>query len=171
VIPRSWTPSGDLWIAEGGRTARGRTPLLRVNARSGETLERRSIGPADPTGASALVDVVLSPDGSEFAFTCGRFLNNLNLAQVSGADGLGSAVDQGVTRRLPPGTGCHVVKRQRRPSRVGCHRNPFENELLAGLNGNPLRSECCGTKPSAFYRARERGNEVLPSGRRGEPES
>jgi hypothetical protein len=84
VIPRSWTPSGDLWITEGGRTPRGRTPLLRVNARSGETLERRSIGPADPTGASALVDVVLSPDGSEVAFTYGRFLNNLYLAQGLG---------------------------------------------------------------------------------------
>jgi hypothetical protein len=84
VIPRSWTLSGDLWITEGGRTARARTPLLRVNARSGEMLERRSIGPADPTGATALVDVVVSPDGSEVAFTYGRFLGNLYLAQGLG---------------------------------------------------------------------------------------
>jgi eukaryotic-like serine/threonine-protein kinase len=84
VIPRGWTPSGDLWITEGGRTLRARTPLLRVNARSGETLERRSIGPADPSGASALIEVVLSPEGSEVAFTYGRFLNNLYLAQGLG---------------------------------------------------------------------------------------
>jgi eukaryotic-like serine/threonine-protein kinase len=84
VIPRGWTASGDLWITEGGRTARARTPLLRVNAWSGETLERRSIGPADPSGASALLEVVLSPDGSKVAFTYGRFLDNLYLAQRLG---------------------------------------------------------------------------------------
>jgi len=84
VIPRSWTPSGDLWITEGRPTGRARTPLLRVNARSGETLERRSIGPADPSGARELAEVVLSPDGSEVAFSYGRSFNNLYLAQGLG---------------------------------------------------------------------------------------
>ena len=77
LVPRGWSEEGYLWITEGGRTSRARTRLLRVDPGSGKVLEERSIGPADPGGASAIHDVVLSSDGRELAFSYRRRLARL----------------------------------------------------------------------------------------------
>ena len=77
VVPHGWSRDGHLWVTQGGSTSRARTRLLRVNPRTGKVLEERSIGPADPGGASPLHDVVLSPDGRDIAFGYGRYLGRL----------------------------------------------------------------------------------------------
>jgi len=77
VVPHGWSAEGHLWVTEGGRTSRARTRLLRVDPGSGKVLEERSIGPADPGGASAIHDVVLSSDGRELAFSYRRRLARL----------------------------------------------------------------------------------------------
>jgi len=77
VVPRGWSRTGDLWVTQGGSTSRARTRLLRVDVPTGRVLEERSIGPIDPGGASALHDVVLSPDGRDVAFGYSRSLGRL----------------------------------------------------------------------------------------------
>jgi hypothetical protein len=79
VLPRCWSREGHLWITEGGRGRQARNRLLRVDPRTAKVLEERSVGPADPGGASPVHDVVISADGREVAFSYGRKLGSLYL--------------------------------------------------------------------------------------------
>ena len=79
-VPRGWSPDGKLWITQPGPTKRAGTRLLRIDPRTGNRLEERSIGPSDPAGIGPLQDVVLSPDGRRVAFTYPRRLGTLYVA-------------------------------------------------------------------------------------------
>jgi dipeptidyl aminopeptidase/acylaminoacyl peptidase len=76
-VPRGWSSHGDLWITQAPPNLHARTRLLRVDPRSGNVLEERSVGPADPGGTTPLQDVVLSRDGQTVAFTYERRLGTL----------------------------------------------------------------------------------------------
>jgi hypothetical protein len=84
VVPRSWSPEGNLWVTETGRELGARARLILLEPRTGKVLEERSIGPSDSGGAGTLVDLVLSPDGRKVAFTYGRKVGSLYIARGLG---------------------------------------------------------------------------------------
>jgi Tol biopolymer transport system component len=84
AIPRSWSPDGNLWVTEGGRSVSALTRLLRLDPRTGKVLEVRTIGPADRGGAGPLSDVVLSPDGRQIAFLYTRVVSSLQIVRGLG---------------------------------------------------------------------------------------
>jgi Tol biopolymer transport system component len=76
AFPCAWSPDGSLWVAE--RVSNGaRWRLLRLASRTGQLLEERNIGPADPSGTIAIGGAVLSPDGRQVAFVYYRNLGSL----------------------------------------------------------------------------------------------
>jgi len=81
VVPRGWSAGGGLWVTEGGTSPGARARLLRLDPRTGTLLEERSIGPSDPGGAIGLVDLVLTPDGRQIAFTYRRTIGSLSIAR------------------------------------------------------------------------------------------
>ena len=84
MVPRSWSPEGNLWVTEAGRDLGARARLVLLEPRTGKVLEERSVGPSDSGGAGTLVDLVLSPDGRNVAFTYGRNVGSLYIARRLG---------------------------------------------------------------------------------------
>ena len=75
VLPCGWAPDGTLWVS----TVRIPAPLLRLDPETGKVLERRTLRPDDPGGASLLQGVVVSPDGRQVAFSYDRFVLSLSI--------------------------------------------------------------------------------------------
>ena len=83
-VPRGWSRRGGLWITEVGPRTGSRTPLLRVDPRTGAVLEERTVGPADPAGAGPVQDVVLSADEKSVVFEYSRRLKTLLIVRGLG---------------------------------------------------------------------------------------
>jgi Tol biopolymer transport system component len=81
VMPRGWAPDGTLWISG---TAGFPAPLLRLEPETGKVLETRTLRPDDPGSASLLLDVAVSPDGRQIAFSYQRWV--LSLAILRGLE-------------------------------------------------------------------------------------
>jgi hypothetical protein len=84
ALPRGWSPEGNLWVSERVLGAGARTRLLRLDSRTGQVLEERSIGPADPGGAGPIRELALSPDGRKVAFRFVRQLGDLVIVRGLG---------------------------------------------------------------------------------------
>jgi hypothetical protein len=78
VVPRGWAPDGSLWVSAAERSI-AQARLLRLDPESGKVLQERTLRPADPGGASVLVEVVVSPDGRQVAFSYVRWVASLDI--------------------------------------------------------------------------------------------
>ena len=81
AVPRGWSATGDLWVTEAEERTTVSHRLLRLDPRTGRTLEERVIRPADSTGVTQLYDVALSPEGKHLVFAYGRDLGTLYIAR------------------------------------------------------------------------------------------
>jgi eukaryotic-like serine/threonine-protein kinase len=81
ALPRGWAPDGSLWLSQGGDHAPVRLQLFRVDVRTGEVLEERTVGPTDPSGVTSIEALVLTPDGRRVAFTYSRSVGYLHIAR------------------------------------------------------------------------------------------
>jgi hypothetical protein len=79
--PCGWAPDGSLWLSQGGDHAPARLRLLRVEILRGKVLEERSVGPIDPSGATGIFKVTLTPDGQGMAFTYRHVVGSLYIAR------------------------------------------------------------------------------------------
>jgi hypothetical protein len=77
VAPRGWAPDGSLWVSSDEWAPTAAARLLRLDPETGKVLQERTIRPDDPGGNSGLVEVVVSPDGRQIAFSYVRWVVSL----------------------------------------------------------------------------------------------
>ncbi|HZW90749.1 MAG TPA: WD40 repeat domain-containing protein, partial [Myxococcaceae bacterium] len=78
VTARGWSPDGNLWVTEGVRSSAFPRRLLLLDPRTGKLLGERPIDKPELGGVSfANANLVLSPDGRQFALTYVRDLGSL----------------------------------------------------------------------------------------------
>jgi hypothetical protein len=81
TVPRGWAPDGSLWLSEGGDHAPVRLRLFRVDVRTGKVLEERTVSPTDPTGATTIPGLALTPDGRSVAFSYAHIVGYLYIVR------------------------------------------------------------------------------------------
>jgi hypothetical protein len=81
AVPRGWAPDGSLWLSQGGDHAPARLRLFRVDVHTGRVLEERTVAPTDPSGATYITNLALTPDGGSVAFTYRRIVGSLYIVR------------------------------------------------------------------------------------------
>jgi hypothetical protein len=63
------------------REGRVPTRLVRIELATGKRTPWKSLRPADPAGIVLIYNVLLTPDGEGYAYTYGRYLQDLYLVE------------------------------------------------------------------------------------------
>jgi serine/threonine protein kinase len=72
MSPRGWSAEGHLWLSQGGSSAPVRLRLLRVDLKTGRTLEERTVSPPDLAGSVHIAALAISPNSEHVVFVPDR---------------------------------------------------------------------------------------------------
>ena len=76
AVPAGWSSDGSLWVRVGLEHP-ATAELVRLDVRSDHVLQKQVLGPAEPTGVTAVRDVLVDPDGTGFLYSYTRELDSL----------------------------------------------------------------------------------------------
>jgi hypothetical protein len=80
-IPRRWASDHELWLSRSGHNMPAENTVLRVDVRTGKTIEQRTYRPSEPAGSTSRSDLEIAPDGQGVAYTEGRIVGSLYLVR------------------------------------------------------------------------------------------
>jgi serine/threonine protein kinase/Tol biopolymer transport system component len=80
-VPRRWASDHELWLSRSGHNMPAENTVLRVDVRTGKTIERRTYRPSEPAGSTSRSDLEIAPDGQGVAYTEGRIVGSLYLVR------------------------------------------------------------------------------------------
>jgi len=80
-LPRRWASDHELWLSRSGHNMPAENTVLRVDVRTGKTIEQRTYRPSEPAGSTSRSDLEIAPDGQGVAYTEGRIVGSLYLVR------------------------------------------------------------------------------------------